>query len=200
MQKSPFLLVPREAGRVSTASLTANLCLREAAADFKREGEQKVAASLACDLQLENAALWARSPYPFLEAKPWVVSCCSQRHPGEGGEEKHRGAAEPSILHSSTPYIAPHPVCHSRSAAFGSILVFRWKSRGQPSSLLPPAPLGTFWLLGEQTGLGAAPAEEASCPRCWQQPWSFFPCDKYGNRVCTRSELGINAIAQIGES
>lgn len=102
-------------------------------------------------------------------------------------EEKPWGAAMPSVLHS--------PMCCLGSAAFCDIPRFRWESRGHPSSLRPPAPLWVIWLLGVQDL-----AEETSCPGCWQRLWSFFPCDKYGNRVCTRSELGINSIAQIGES
>jgi len=92
------------------------------------------------------------------------------------------------------------PICCSGLAAFGDNPGCWWESRGHPSSLLPPAPPGAFRLLGLWIGLGAAPAEEASCPCCWQWLRSFFPCDKYGNRVCTRSELGINSISQIGES
>lgn len=105
-------------------------------------------------------------------------------HPEAPRERKEKpwGAAMPKVLHS--------PVCHSGSASPDS--------GGRAEDIPPPSTLqhhcGSFGSSVSRTWL------ETFCPQFWQRPWSFFPWDKYGNRVCTRSELGINSIAQIGES
>lgn len=192
MQKSPFLLASWEAGRASTASLAANPCLRDAAVDFKQEGERRVAASLARAALQAGSSGWLSSPLTGGEALSSALL-----HPGAPWGRGKRSTGEQQ---SPASCAALCPVWCSGLAAFCDVLRFRWESRRHLSSLLPQAPPGVSWLPGVRTGLGAAPAEKASCPCCWQQPRSFFPCDKYGNRVCTRSELGINSIAQIGES
>lgn len=118
----------------------------------------------------------ASSPPPELGALP----SSPQRHTGEGRE----------TLGSSNAQGPAQPLCHLGSASPDS----GGRAEDIPPSLIPQHHRGSFGSSVSRTWL------ETSCPWCWQGLWSFFPCDKYGNRVCTRSELGINSIAQIGDS
>lgn len=155
-----------------TASLAASPHLGDAAVDFKHEGDRKVASSLPCHLQ-QRWHLWREQHFraALPGGKETLASSRSQR---------------PSQIHA----LGAIWICYIPSS--------RWESRGHPSfpstarCVLAPQCL-------DQAGCCSC-LRMPPCPCCWQRLQSFFPCDKYGNRVCTGSELGINSIAQIGES
>lgn len=125
---------------MSTASLVANPCLRDAAAEFKREGERKVTTTVPCHLQLQREAL-GPAVLPLSGVKARGTALLHPEAPRER-DEKPWGAATPNVLRS--------PVCHLGPAAFCDIPGFRWEIRGHPSSLHPPAPPWVIWLLGVQ--------------------------------------------------
>lgn len=133
--------------------------------------------TLAAMAPLERAVLQASSRHPSLGAKLWSCPAAPRGTQQSRVKEMLRG---------------------SRAQLRTLCAVWVWQlfvtnlDPGGTAEDMPSSPSTTECI--------SAPEEEASCPRCWQWPWSFFPCDKYGNRVCIRSELGINAIAQIGES
>lgn len=134
MQKSPSLQASWDAGRVSTASLVANPCLRDAAAGFKREGETKVSATVPWHLQLQREGLGTALLPPF-----WRQSW-GHCPPASRGRGKRNPGEQQCPMSCTAPW-AQHPQIQPRE---------------QRTSLLPPSPAPPWgiWLLSVQDVAG----------------------------------------------
>lgn len=135
MQKSPSLQASWDAGRVSTASLVANPCLRDAAAEFKPEGEKKVTITVPCRLQLQREVLGPALLPPF-----WRQSWghCPPAPRGTQGEKRE-------TLGNSNTQGPAQPRGFSICVQYSQIQVGE-----QRTSLLPPSPSTTVGHLAPQ--------------------------------------------------